>query len=187
MKFIYYILIVLLFNFCSNHHSEQDKIYWTKDTQLTWNDFKEKPDTNTNYFAGTEWRIKVEHHVIQDSVKFIISTYFDKNLSWVKERRQADNVLQHEKGHFDIAEIFARKLRGTFAHYRFNNSTIDKDINLCFNNTLNECAQAQHQYDFETQHSCNLILQKFWQWRIYQCLVESNDYSCQEFAVQLHN
>ena len=143
--------------------------------------------TNTNYFAGTEWRIKVEHHVIQDSVLFIISAYFDKNLSWVKERRQADNVLSHEKGHFDLAEIYARKLRGTFAHYKFHNKTVDRDINTWFLNILNECIYQQRLYDFETQHSCNPILQQHWESIIYQNLIDLDAYSNQEFAVQLIN
>ncbi len=37
--------------------------------------------------------------------------FFDRQRSWVKNEAKLDYVLRHEQGHFDIFEVYTRKIR----------------------------------------------------------------------------
>ena len=46
------------------------------------------------------------------------------------DEHKTDYILRHEQGHFDIAEIFARKLNKKMSEYKFNKTTYQKDLKI---------------------------------------------------------
>jgi len=72
----------------------------------------------------------------------------------------------HEQGHFDIAELFARKLRKAFAEYKFNAQTVGKDIDKLFILNKQERTERDVLYDKETNHSQNKQQQVLWNKKI---------------------
>ena len=44
------------------------------------------------------------------------------------DSHKTDYILKHEQGHFDIAEIFARKLNKKMSEYKFNKTTYKTDL-----------------------------------------------------------
>jgi hypothetical protein len=104
-------------------------ILWQENKKLKIQDFKaENNDTikvNRKQFLGAISAIRIEYSSFQrnkNSVpNFSIKTYFDPNESWMLLKN--DYVLQHEQIHFDLTELYARKMRKSVESLRQKNVT----------------------------------------------------------------
>jgi hypothetical protein len=139
---------------------DNNLIPWSTARKLTWSDFKGDPDPHSPNAALTSSNINIEFGYNNTGFQYSIRCVFDKNRSWV--RIATDEVLAHEQGHFDIAEIYARKLNKALAAYRFNAETVSKDVNDIYNSIMKEHRQTQIQYDQETDYSRNKPKQAEW-------------------------
>ena len=108
---------------------KDDFILWQENKKLKIQDFKaENKDTvkvNRQQFLGAISAIRIEYSSFQrnkNSVPdFSIKTYFDPNESWMLLKN--DYVLQHEQIHFDLTELYARKMRKSVESLRQKNVT----------------------------------------------------------------
>ena len=108
---------------------KDDFILWQENKKLKIQDFKaENIDTikvNRKQFLGAISAIRIEYSSFQrnkNSVPdFSIKTYFDPNESWMLLKN--DYVLQHEQIHFDLTELYARKMRKSVESLRQKNVT----------------------------------------------------------------
>jgi predicted secreted Zn-dependent protease len=82
----------------------------------------------------------------------------------------------HEQGHFDITEIFARKLNKAMSAYHFNQNTYRKDLNKIYQDIIKEKDNMQDQYDHETNFSRNKEKQMEWLKKIQTMLEELKEY-----------
>ncbi len=104
-------------------------ILWQENKKLKIQDFKaDNKDTvkvNQQQFLGAISAIRIEYSSFQrnkNSVpEFSIKTYFDPNESWMLLKN--DYVLQHEQIHFDLTELYARKMRKSVESIRQKNVT----------------------------------------------------------------
>ena len=90
---------------------------------------------------------------------------------------KTDYILSHEQGHFDIAEIFARKLHKEMSKYRFNKKTYQKDLKKIYDAVTEEKTEIQNNYDRETNHSINKREQAEWLKKIKEMLEEYEEFS----------
>ena len=112
--------------------SENDVVVWSKESFLTWADFK--AESNPAIFEDSHSMIKyqftwiVNSDKIGDNILFLIeniqlSVDFHSLLSWVRTSQANDNLLKHEQGHFDLAELVKRenleKLKNKFYEKQF--------------------------------------------------------------------
>jgi hypothetical protein len=144
--------------------SAQDTIYWQPTYKLKWEDFRGKADSNSQFGATSYPGIKYTLSANEDSFSARVICFFIKSKSWV--RVISDTGLIHEQGHFDIAELFARKLRKAFAEYKFNAQSIGKDINTLFILNKQERTKMDILYDRETDFSRNRKQQLLWNKKI---------------------
>ena len=93
---------------------------------------------------------------------------FQKPRSW--GRSKTDYILNHEQGHFDIAEIFARKLNKKMSEYQFNKTTYKNDLKNIYDGITTEKEVFQDQYDKETDHSRKKEQQAEWLKKIEKML-----------------
>ena len=108
---------------------KDDFILWQENKKLKIQDFKaDNKDTvkvNRQQFLGAISAIRIEYSSFQrnkNSVpEFNIKTYFDPNESWMLLKN--DYVLQHEQIHFDLTELYARKMRKSVESLRQKNIT----------------------------------------------------------------
>ena len=108
---------------------KDDFILWQENKKLKIQDFKaDNKDTvkvNQQQFLGAISAIRIEYSSFQrnkNSVPdFSIKTYFDPNESWMLLKN--DYVLQHEQIHFDLTELYARKMRKSVESLRQKNIT----------------------------------------------------------------
>jgi hypothetical protein len=182
MKIIKYVsfvvLITVLSSFSFKQSKDSDMLFWEKNVKLTWADYKGSPDGSTEGLkAITNYHIKTGSHYFGDSVEYLIKCYVSMSASWVKKEDQNDIVLHHEQGHFDIGEIFARKLRKAVKEYAFKMQTLNKDYNNLFQNLMKECDAYDELYDTETNKGENMEKQKEWDKKIAKELKDFEDYS----------
>jgi predicted secreted Zn-dependent protease len=135
-------------------------IAWHASRKLTWADFKGTPDAHSTNAALTSSNIHVDFGYNEEGFQYTIQCNFDKHRSWVRIRNS--DVLVHEQGHFDIAELYARKLNKALKAYRFNAKTAAHDLNQLYEGLMKEHRQLQTQYDQETDHSRNKPRQEEW-------------------------
>ena len=143
---------------------QSNLIEWNAGRKLTWEDFKAQPDKTSTNAALTSSSINIEFGYTNTGLKYNIKCRFDKNLSW--GRIKNDYILAHEQGHFDIAEIHARKLNKLLKAYKFNSRTVARDVNTIYETVMKEHHAFQSLYDQETNYSRDFKLQDQWLTRI---------------------
>jgi hypothetical protein len=155
----------LLAGICSFTNPKDDSIPWNASRRLTWSDFKSTPDNNSGNAALTSSKIAFKYSYDSDKgFTYTIGCYFEKNNSWGKVK--TDYILSHEQGHFDIAEIFARKLNKQLKVYTFNAATAQKEVPAMYQKIMDDLSALQNQYDSETDFSRNKKAQAEWSARI---------------------
>jgi hypothetical protein len=158
----------------------QDKngefIDWSANRRLDWNDYKCSPDPNSDAAATTTTYLGLEYKYSSDnSFTYKIDCKFSKDKSWGLYKN--NHILGHEQGHFDITEIFARKLNKVISEYRVNKRTYQRDLESIYNDITREKEDFQNQYDEETDYSRNKVRQAEWLRKIDNTLEEYQDYA----------
>src|SRR5580704_14365013 len=126
------ILPLLVFSLLENAF-----IDWDANRKLKWDDFMAAPDKNSPNAAETSSTIKFDYSYNGRELKYHIACQFDKKKSWV--RVKTDYILSHEQGHFDIAEIFARKLNKSLKEYTVVKvSDLTRDVNHIYENSMQQ-------------------------------------------------
>jgi len=156
--------LLLTISFFSAIKEETRVIDWDPNKRLSWEDFKGEPNPASTNAALTNSSITVEFGYSNTGLKYNIKCRFNKLLSW--GRIKNDHILSHEQGHFDIAEIYARKLNKALSAYVFNRNTVSRDVNAIYDDVIKLHHKAQEQYDDETDYSRNFKEQEEWKNRI---------------------
>lgn len=136
------------------------KIVWKEDQKLIWDQFrspvnrKNNPDVVAYTHCGWEYSV-IKSTNPKSPVTIEITTIFNEDKSWKDVNRINDYVLVHEQKHFDIAEIFARKLRKEVADRIKNSGEYDKSFKAIYNAVSTDYRNFQISYDKDTQHGIN--------------------------------
>src|SRR4051812_12870206 len=119
-----FLLLLSAFNSFSQQANEHE-IYWIDHKKLTWNDYLASPDMlDSSNSALTYYGLASSMKTKGDSLTITVRSIFDKNKSWIKPGDKSDSLLIHEQGHFDIAEIYARKLKQILKEAHLKRSTL---------------------------------------------------------------
>jgi predicted secreted Zn-dependent protease len=159
-------------------HAQDKKdglIGWNVAKRLTWNDYKAKPDPNSDAAATTTTYLGIQYDFKNNKISYKIECSFSKNKSWGLYK--TDYILSHEQGHFDITEIFARQLNKRMSEYVFDKNTYQKDLQKIYNDIQQEKEVLQDQYDDETDHSRLKEKQEEWLKKIAAMLAEFEAFS----------
>ena len=113
MKNLFFLVIVL--TACAawiTPQSEEHLIYHDNNVQLKWKDYQGivEEDANITALTSIGFRMGYKGTARQDSLIVVVEAFFDKQNSWVKKDTTA-YALKHEQLHFDITELYARKLK----------------------------------------------------------------------------
>lgn len=137
-------------------------IVWTPKRKLRWSDFQRSSHEGTKG-AQSDIGLSIISKQINNQVSYIVFPYFYK-------KRSSTNtsdlyVLAHEQLHFDIAELYARKIRMRLKQ-------LDKEpfIRRRYNREIDQLYEAylkeQEFYDQRTGHSLLPENQHIWERRI---------------------
>jgi hypothetical protein len=125
--------------------------------QLGWKDFHGSPRLGTSTAAQTSSGVTYLVECRDRRFRFAVLATFSPTESWVRpdippHRKASGRTLKHEQIHFDITEIFARRLRQAFAGasglcpHRLN------DARKIFDRLARDSGHLQERYDKETAH-----------------------------------
>ena len=147
-------------------------IEWSPTQRLTWEDYLAKPASTSDAAAITSTALGLEYHVRNNALSFRITCKFSKTRSWGKYK--TEYILMHEQGHFDITEIYARKLDNALREYNFNPKRFKTDLDEIYKDIMEEKEELQNQYDLETDYSRNKEKQTEWLKKIQKELAKYN-------------
>lgn len=169
------ILLLSTLLICGTNNNN-DIIYWTEDYKLDWDDFKASPRSDyQNLAALTSSGIAYYTGCEEGMLTYMIKSYFDKNESWVKPTAKNSHTLEHEQIHFDITELFARKLRKSLKQRSFK-CYEDLEFKQFVDVFLTNWEVEQRLYDIHSSFSVNKKEQKVWLYKITSELHEHKAY-----------
>jgi len=169
------LLFLLLPSVFFAQNKDEDLLKWNADKKLTWADYKASPDPESDAAASTTTYLVIDYNISSSSFTFKIKSFFSKTRSWGLHKTAY--ILSHEQGHFDLAEVFARKLNKKMREYKFNRKTYQKDLNKIYDEVTKEKSDTQNQYDKETRHSIDKSRQAEWLDKIEEMLEEYKEYA----------
>ncbi|MCW3073588.1 MAG: hypothetical protein JWP69_657 [Flaviaesturariibacter sp.] len=152
-----------------------ETIPWIVRRQLTWDDFQGQPKRNTDAVASTSTSLGIAYQLRNGELTYEVTCTFSKPKSWGATR--TPYILAHEQAHFDITELYARKLNRKLQEYQFNKRTYKQDLNIIYQSVVAEKEAMQQAYDGETDHSRKRRIQYEWLERIELMLQESAPYA----------
>ncbi|MBG47216.1 MAG: DUF922 domain-containing protein [Pseudozobellia sp.] len=167
--------IAFLFLACGNSFAQGEIIPWSADRKLKWSDFR-------GTYLKTEWavattassisyRFSTQEKEGQWYVNFEVGCEFYPDKSWYKPDQVDSVVLSHEQLHFDISELYARKLRKRLSETQFT-SNIKEEVKTIYQKLLKELYVFQNKYDRETNFSRDGKQQLIWNDMIAKALKE---------------
>jgi len=164
------LMIISLFVFMlgafalNNIKPEDPQILWNRDSLLTWDDFQGKAPATASTTAMTYTTIGLNSFdYTSTSYNVSIKAMFIKKKSWVQLKKATDYLLKHEQLHFDIAELFARKLRKGLTEGKFTSSQLSNQVTAMFKDYNSKLEAYQIKYDKETNHSRITDKQELWE------------------------
>lgn len=173
-----------------------DVVIWSVSRPLTWDDFKASPGASNNNEAamsavglyGTFGRSAScsgsgPVTCTARPTSLTIRAQFHTVESWVSPDSKTADVLDHEQLHFDIAEVYARKLKEEMTKSFLNTpvtetggSSIEASrkaveklqvqFDQIFDRIEDEYIQIQAQYDLEAGHGVDIGKQSEWNSKI---------------------
>lgn len=159
---------------------DEPVLSWNESYQLTWVDFKSKPNNRVSATAVTASGITFGFSITESNSNPIsftteVHAHFYPEKSWFKSELANNHVLGHEQLHFDITELHARKFRQHISKLKISN-TIKKDLRNLHNEMNKALEVMQNNYDAETNFSRHVEFQSKWQLYIDEELKKLSDY-----------
>lgn len=162
------------FSLNSTNHSYAEEITWSADRRLNWDDFKGVPSGKKVTGAVTYSTIKAVPTVSgfwNNRVDVEVKAVFRCDRSWAKDRaKESEYLLNHEQRHFDIAEIYARKIREALEKYEITPNNYPRIKAQVIEKLFREYVDFDEQYDHLTVHGLKKTVQEEWDLDIDQTL-----------------
>ncbi len=161
-------------------HALKDEIAWSSPSQLTIDDFrKESPGRKTNFKTGKRSYKQLEGFIycgihfsyesVGNKISYTVVAFMVPGQSWIRDTGNAETLL-HEQAHFNITEIYARKLRQKLKEVR-STEAAKKAYKKCFV----ELKKLQEKFDAD--HEGESGLSPRWKKQIEMDLEKLSAYS----------
>jgi hypothetical protein len=146
-------------------YGQENFLVWNENKPLEWNDFSGQTNDSSNYDAEAFAEVRYRYSFKSTAdFHFEVLASFNKNISWSRKQRRSQDLLKHEQLHFDIAEVYARKMKEMFNNHEYGKNFANEILQL-FNEKKLEYHAMQQRYDEETNHSLNK--EKQIEWEVY--------------------
>lgn len=167
------LFLLLLFPLLANHFSfiptndlAEDEIIWSDSRRLSWDDFKGVPAGKQLTGAVTYSTIKATPKVAgywNNRVEVEVKAVFRCDRSWAREKaKTSEYLLNHEQRHFDIAELYARKIRKALQDYRITPRNYPQIKAEVIEKLFEEYVEFDKSYDQLTVHGLKSGVQQEW-------------------------
>lgn len=142
---------------------------WAEHQKLSWEDFQgpvraSDEESAAATHCGMGFRINGITQAGKPDVT-VYNTFYTRK-SWVRHDAKITSILEHEQGHFDLCEIFTRKLRTRVSDISLNTPDMKESLMAIFSEVNNEYEICQQAYEDETIHGTKIHEQKRWMEKI---------------------
>lgn len=163
----------------------EDGIQWRSDLKLVEQDFQaevptaqERSETGVSQdsVASTHVELGMTYAVQGSQVAYQIRCRFLKSRSWLQLTAQdLPYILAHEQGHFDISELYARRMHREARAYLASGdpSGAGQALTAIFNRAAADEKTEQQKYDGDTGNSRDRVEQARWLEKIRKSLDET--------------
>jgi hypothetical protein len=137
-----------------------------KDRDIEWSDFKGEVDTTSPWDAYTGWTLafrydRPDFRGGRAYVNAKVQLFLTPN-SWVRPDRKSDELLQHERGHYQIGEICRRKMETVINSTPFSQQNYQKEVLEAYSAVAAQCREFEEAYDRDTRHYRDREQQAIW-------------------------
>lgn len=172
MQLLLFTFIFLLRAVNSSYSAED--IRWSAQRKLVYIDFSGPVQVSSPWVANTNSNIYFSYDFNNDELRRVTAySSFTPSKSWMKKK--APEILHHEQLHFDITELYARKLY-LEASKLIGNTGNANQLKQLFKQANTECNEMQNQYDQDSEHGVNEEKQVTWELRVKQLLENTPAY-----------
>ncbi len=148
-------------------------IAWAADRPLTWADFKGRPQLGDPEAALTSADLLSGAKCTDFVFSATVAPTFNPAASWVRNAKAATPaLLRHEQLHFDLTEVYARRLRQKLRDAHLDCQKLQPAFDRLTHAVYNEWAREENRYDGETAHGLNAAKQALWDRQIQQQLAD---------------
>lgn len=144
-----------------------EAIPWSSARRLVWADFQGPPAQGGREAARTAYALFYGWKCRGQAFEFRVTAAFLPKQSWVKAATVRDSVesrrtLQHEQTHFDVSEVYARRMRRYFGDLPELCAKSDDELTALAQRLVQEEKAAQRRYDEETANGLVAVKQAEW-------------------------
>ena len=158
------VFVIAFFAAMSAHGQSPRGFTWEQHPALNWSDFKGRaPRTMGEPSAMTDTGFRVQLECRDGALDIRVAAEFYLSSSWVKTARKSAELLRHEQGHFDITELYARKMRKAIREAKIgceDDRTAEAAGKKLFEQLDREWEKEEKRYDAETKDGIDLVKQK---------------------------
>lgn len=155
------LLVGLLVSATAHSQEKEDLLEWNEFYELSWDDFQAAATPETFGDAGTAVQIKAKPYLVGKEIHYDVKAYFNRKKSWARDR--SPSLLSHERLHFDIAELYARKIRKKIRALADQGNNDPAVYNEAIKKLLMESNHEDERYDKETLHGALQERQRIWE------------------------
>ncbi|HUR21002.1 MAG TPA: amidohydrolase family protein [Vicinamibacterales bacterium] len=147
---------------------------WSPTRPLAWSDFQGRPNLKSPMLATSSYVIGYDVTCVGDAFSFTVEARFLPTQSWVKAEHLLDarsaSTLNHERTHFDLSEVQARRARRGLAALEAPCALSEQARDQLMRPYIKDDAGLQAQYDRETLHGILPARQASWDQQVRQWL-----------------
>ncbi len=189
MKIIFYILLLSVNLGFSQNFNKKDINIGLITILLKLPILKKKSIINTSKSEKIlgKSNITLDYYINKHNI-FQVIPVFNKNESYLEKNKTIKETLKHEQVHFDILELFARKIRQQLIMAYEEMGDIEKDVFLdIYNTEINKYLEFDKLYDIQTSNSNFNIEQEKWNKKIKIELKKLDKYSLDNYKKYFAN
>ena len=138
--------------------SRNDAVPWSATRRLSWDDFRGVPPASEpDRAAETAYSLFHALGCRGKTFEFRVVAAVLPRQSWVRPTilanpTQNSRTLRHEQTHFDLTEVYARRMRRYFSELANPCLKTEPELAAQSDRLVREEASAQRRYDEETSH-----------------------------------
>lgn len=152
----------------TNDSPESNTKVWNEADPLVWGDYWAEPE-ETLIMAQTRFKIDIfpgnvavdANDYIQNLDALTVKAVFYKDKSWSLDKQSAQ-LLYHEQLRFNIAEIYARKIRRRFDQLKQSGEKRFAMFQREYAILWKECLEYQREFEKATEFGNNNLLDQEW-------------------------
>jgi len=175
MKRVYFVLGFLAVLLVSMSDAPE-RFEWSKNRPLQWSDFKGSPGTIEGWGATSSTGISQSYSARSDGYinkeAIVVKAHFYPEYSWVRHSQKSKHLLGHEQTHFDITEVYARKLAKKIQETTFTSNAVE-EIKALYQEIEKERVATQQLFDKQSEHSINHMKELQWELKVKRWLEET--------------